>query len=277
MIKAYSPGNISCIFRIINDKNPAKMHSLGVGFTTYQGVIASASFNKKNIVFFNDKRINFPAVESVVGSLNNGKKNIRIDIKSKLPLGAGFGLSGASSLATAYAVNKLLNLRKSKKSLAMIAHIAEVKNKTGLGDVGGQFNGGFNAKLHKGAPLKVIKLNIEDKTIYYRFFSRLKTKGVLNDKELVSKINHAGDAALNKIKRLIKNRKANLKDIINISEEFSIKSGLLKDKKVVKTIKMIKKKGGNASMIMLGNAVFSDIRFKGSKKIKVSDKGACLL
>ena len=53
--------------------------------------------------------------------------------------------------------------------------------------------------------------------------------------------------------------------------------GLLKDKNVIKTIKNIKKNNGNASMIMLGNAVFSDIKFKGSEKLIIKDKGAYLL
>ena len=42
-------------------------------------------------------------------------------------------------------------------------------------------------------------------------------------------------------------------------------------------MKNIEKDNGNASMIMLGKAIFSDKRFKGSKKLIIKDKGACLL
>ena len=52
-----------------------------------------------------------------------------------MPLGCGFGLSGAAALATAYALNEYLSLGKAREALAMIAHVAEVENRTGLGDV----------------------------------------------------------------------------------------------------------------------------------------------
>jgi len=54
-------------------------------------------------------------------------------------------------------------------------------------------------------------------------------------------------------------------------------SGLLKNKKVIDLINNIENKKGNASMIMLGNAVFSDKKFKGSKELIIRDKGACVL
>ena len=64
---------------------------------------------------------------------------------------------------------------------------------------------------------------------------------------------------------------------MKISKEFSINSGLLKNKKVIDAIKNIENDNGNASMIMLGNAVFSDIKFDGSRKLIIKDKGAYLL
>jgi len=39
----------------------------------------------------------------------------------------------------------------------------------------------------------------------------------------------------------------------------------------------IENKNGNASMIMLGNAVFSDIPFLGCRKLRINNKKACLL
>ena len=65
--------------------------------------------------------------------------------------------------------------------------------------------------------------------------------------------------------------------MIKISRNFSINSGLLKNEKIIKTIKKIENNNGSASMIMLGNAVFSNNYFKGSKKLIIKDKGAYLL
>src|SRR3989338_4193590 len=118
--KAFAPANISCIFKIYGHKNPRWMGSYGVGFTLDEGVVVSASKSKKTEVCFNDKKTGFPTVRSIIKRLTNSK--LKIKIKSSLPLGCGFGLSGASALASAYAINKMLKLKKSRIKLALIAH-----------------------------------------------------------------------------------------------------------------------------------------------------------
>ena len=297
--KAFAPANISCIFVIRKTKNPAKSGSLGLGFTTNKGVLVTLknsegifgvpknsknfsstikkiSNNKKigkNVIYYNNKKINFPTVNSVIEKLTS--KKVRVNIKSELPLNCGFGLSGASALATAYALNKLFNLKKSKKDLAMTAHVAEVENATGLGDVVNQYYGGFLVKYKSSYLFKVKKIPIKNKKIYYKYFSGINTKKVISNRKIKNKINNSGIRALNRINALNK-KDINLKKLIKISKEFSIESGLLKNKKIISIIKNIEKRNGNASMIMLGNAVFSNKYFKGSKELIIKDKGAYL-
>ena len=281
--KSFAPANISCIFSIVENKNPAKKGSLGVGFTVNKGVIVSIKkipilkkSNKKNIIkiLFNNNKIKFPTVETVIKKLNKNKENLEIKISSGLPLSCGFGISGASALASAYALNKLLNLKKKKLELAKIAHIAEVKNKTGLGDIVNQYYGGFLIKLQPSYKFKVRRLNIKNKKIHYKIFNKLDTKKIITNKKIKNKINKAG---VNSLKKISSSKKPSLNKIITASKEFSVNSGLLKNSKIKKIIKNIEKNNGNASMIMLGNAVFSNKRFKGSKELKITDKGACLL
>ena len=318
--KAFAPGNISCIFVIKKTKNPAKSGSLGMGFTVNKGVTATIKKinnekkhikklsnyiksnkkiiinnkknqnndkNRKNTIYFNNKKINFPTVNSVVENLTDEK--VIVGIKSQLPLGYGFGISGAAALATAYALNKLFNLKKSKKEIAMIAHIAEVENSTGLGDVVNQYFGGFLAKYESSYKFKIHRIPINNKKIYYKYFSPIETKKVISNEKIKDRINNAGIRALNKIKALnarkskisgtnsVGKNNINIKNIIKISKEFSIDSGLLKSKKTISLIKNIEKNNGNASMIMLSNAVFSNIYFRGSKELMIKDKGACLV
>ena len=274
--KAFAPANISCVFRIYEHKNPRWMGSYGIGFTLNEGVIVAASRAKKNKIVFNSKPIKFPTVMDVVKKLT--KEKVVIHIRTKLPLGCGFGLSGASSLAAAYALNKLLSLKKTKKELAVIAHTAEVENRTGLGDVVNQYFGGFCLKLKPSSHFKVKKLPINSINVYCRYFSKISTKSIITSQKLKNSINNAASVSLSKIKDLLKNNKnAGFSRIIRISNEFSIQSGLLKDKQAIKTIKSIEENNGSASMIMLGNAVFSDRPFKGALKFKVAGKGACLL
>lgn len=274
--RAFAPANISCIFRIYEHKNPRWMGSYGFGFTINEGVVVEASKAKRNEVVFNNHSINFPTVTSVINKL--AKQKIRVHIKSKLPLGCGFGLSGASALATAYAVNKLFELKKAKKELGVIAHTAEVENKTGLGDVVNQFYGGFCVKLKPSSHFEVEKLHFNDVNAYCRYFSKISTKSIITDSKIKDKINNAAEDSLNKIKQLAKqNKDIQFKDIIKISKNFAVNSGLLKDKRTIETIKIIENKQGNASMIMLGNSVFSDKNFEGAARFRISAKGAHLL
>jgi len=271
--KAFAPANISCIFVIKKTKNPSKSGSLGLGFTVDKGVIVTIKKNTtNNTIYFNNKKINLPTVKTVIEKLTDEK--VVINIKSNLPLGCGFGISGACAIASSYALNKLLNLGKSKINLAFIAHISEIENGTGLGDVVNQFFGGFLIKYEPSYKFKVKKLPINNKKIYYKYFSSIETKKIISNIKIKNDINISGLVSLNKIKKL-KNK--SLKNLIKISKEFSVKSSLLQNKKIIEIIRKIEIKNGNASMIMLGNAVFSNIFFKESKELIIKDKGACLL
>ena len=101
-----------------------------------------------------------------------------------MPLGCGFGLSGASALAAAYALNSLLNLKKPKKELAFIAHVAEVENGTGLGDVVNQYFGGFLVKYDSSYKFKIKKMPINNKKVYCKYFSGISTKRVISNNKL---------------------------------------------------------------------------------------------
>src|SRR3990167_6838961 len=236
---AFAPANISCFFTVRPHPDPRWMGSTGLGFTLDKGVVAEVSkiFKSsrqartlKSEVFFNGKKIKFPTVLSVIKMLT--AETIIVWISSELSLGHGFGLSGASAIAVAYALNKLLKLKKTKKELAIIAHTAEIQNKS-----------------------------------------------ILTNKKLVGRINNAGERAIRKIKQLNIGmaNEIHFSDIIDISKEFAKQSGLLKDRQTKKTIEQIEKNNNHASMIILGNGVFSNKPFAGSKKFTISNRKAEVL
>jgi len=274
--KAFAPGNISCTFVIKKTKDPAKSGSLGLGFTVNKGVTVTAKKIsgkkiKNNPIIFNKKKIMLPTVNSLIKKLT--KENIKIEIKTQLPLGSGFGISGACTLASAYATNKLLGLKKTNKELAILSHIEEVKNGTGLGDVTNQYYGGVLVKYESSYRFKVKKLPIKDKTIYYKCFGKIDTKKIISNKKIKKRINNAGMQSLNDIKK----SKKTLDNLITISKKFALFSGLLKNKEILKKIIEIEAELGRASMIMLGNSIFANKKFEGSKKLTITDKCAKVL
>jgi len=268
--KAFAPGNVSGVFKIIPDDDPTKMHSLGMGFTVTDGVTVTVSVSDATSVQFNGTQIEFATVRSVVAKL--GSVALRVEIETDLPLSGGFGLSGASSLATAYAGDELLGLGLSENALAMIAHVSEVENLTGLGDVAGQFNGGCLVKLVPGDPLAAVTLPVPEQDVYYRYFSPINTKDIIGHPEQRERINAAADTALRKLTDLKDRNESEFAEYISIAKEFSIQSRLLSDDDVKKAIRECEQSGGSASMIMLGNAVFSDVPFRGAKTTRLSKR-----
>ena len=268
--KAFAPGNLSCVFKVIPHPEATKMHSLGMGFTITEGVVVTVSQHpSQTAVRFNDSEIHFPTVLSVLQKLT--PEPMKVDIDSPLPLGCGFGLSGAASLATAYALNALLGLGKSEEELAMTAHVAEVENRTGLGDVCAQYHGGCLVKLKRGYPLAAERLPIPAQPIYYRYFSSIQTKTILESAERRARINQAADETLQALEKLTESDVVDFNACIRLSKQFSQNSGLLEDTRVQETIRKIEESGGVASMIMLGNAVFSTHPFEGATKTTLSE------
>lgn len=267
-VKAFAPGNVSGVFKIIADDNPAKMHSLGMGFTVADGVTVAVAESESTSVHFNGHPIEFPTVRSVITKLTSVA--LRVEIETELPLSGGFGLSGASALATAFAINELLGLGRAEDALAMVAHVAEVENLTGLGDVAGQFNGGCLVKLVPGDPLAAVSLPVPEQIVHYRYFSPINTKDVIGNPEQRERINTAADAALGALTRLKNRNESEFAKYITIAKEFAIQSGLLLDDNVKSAIRECEEAGGTASMIMLGNAVFSDVSFTGAKMTRLA-------
>ena len=241
--KAFAPGNLSCVFKIIPHPEATKMHSLGMGFTITEGVVVTVSrHDSQTIVQFNGSEIHFPTVISVVQKLT--PQPMKIEIDSPLPLGCGFGLSGAASLATTYALNALLGLGRSEEELAMTAHVAEVENRTGLGDVCAQYHGGCLVKLKIGYPLAAERLPIPAQPIYYRYFSSIQTKTILESADRRERINRAADKTLQALEKLTKSDAVDFKACIRLSKQFSLDSGLLEDTRVQETIREIEEAGG---------------------------------
>ena len=275
-VKAFAPGNISGVFKVIPDDDPARMHSLGLGLTIAEGVNVEVKHDDAgNSVFFNGEPVEFPTVASVVERISLGP--VRVTIESPLPLSCGFGLSGASSLATAFGLNALMGLGRSQEDLAMVAHVSEVENLTGLGDVCAQFHGGCLVKLTPGEPLGAQRLAVEEQPIYYRYFGPISTRAVLSDEEARKRINGAADSALRVLDQLNNQDEVDLNACIEVCRVFAADSDLLRDQAVRGTIEEIEASGGSASMIMLGNAVFSTRGFAGASQTTLSMGKARLL
>ncbi len=238
----FVPASVTCIFSPEISDNPLNSGSIGVGFTINMGVTAK----RGNGIKFNGKPIEFPTVEYVLNRIGlNG-----VELRSELPLGCGFGLSGASALATAM-LSEQPNIH-----LADLAHEAEVLNRTGLGDVVTQVFGGLVVRKNASCPSKAIVLkfawNLE---LDFLIIGKIDTKEFLSEDVTRKRIKKAG---IYWTKEFIKN--PTIDNLFRCSNGFAKETGLIEF--VEDVIEAVKSQNGLASMVMLGKAVFALNGFK---------------
>ena len=263
--KAFSPGHITAIFSIkdTESENILEQGSIGTGFSISEGVsteVDTLFSDKKSIkIFINEKLVDAPVTKFVADyflHLIDEKLLIILKHWIKLPIGAGFGCSAAGALSASLALNEKLNLNLSKTKCGQIAHIAEVKNRTGLGDVISSFFGGFEIRIKPGAPgigkIKQIPIK-QDICVICATGGILETKKVLSDSSLRKKITVAGNEYLQEI---INNEAIKISEIIHLAKKFSFKTSLMTSE-IKKALQYLEKAGfGDSSMIMLGKSIF---------------------
>lgn len=247
-----------------------------MGITLAEGVVASVTqptAAQPAGIYVAGEAWEFVTVCHVLSALQTPP--VRVELTAAFPFGCGFGMSGASALATALAVNELLQLGKSTAELGMIAHEAEVAAATGLGDVGGQFNGGVMIKTVRYRPLHVEQLPVSVETLHVRIHGPIHTAEVIDSPEKLQFINTAGHTALTAL--AAQGGELTLETLFQISHQFAVASGLLTHPSMIQAIHDIHATGGAATMIMLGEALVSTIPFPQSRPVHVVYQGAQVL
>lgn len=265
----FAPANISLIFETYDAVPPLERGSLGVGITLKQGVHCRVADTGEPGIYVHGCKWPFPTVAAVVSQLT--EVPVRLEIEAAFPFGCGFGMSGGSALSAAFALNEWNESRgrpgRPREELGLIAHRAEVANATGLGDVGGQFNGGVMMKTEKYAPLCVVQLPVRPQELHVRIFGPMHTADVIGSRERLKLVNAAGRRALDQVEAL--GDAVTLERLFDISLGFSVQSGLIQSRQLGQTIDKIKRRGGHATMVMLGEAVVSNIPFPDSQIVEV--------
>lgn len=270
---AWAPGNLSLLFAVVPHQDPAIMGSLGMGFTVDKGVTAVVSPSRQTAITLNGDPILLPTVTDTIRALTH--KHVAVALSSELPIASGFGVSGASALATAHAINKLFNLGIDPLGLAKITHIAEVVNKTGLGDVANQALGGFGVKFVASSQFAIERLPLVGTPVYCLSKGKIETSSILTDPSIIENINAKGRESLATIKGWMDEKKSiTFADTLAISKTFVETTGLLARTSIASIIDEVEAKGGHATMIILGDAVMSDIPFEGAMKLTVADTPA---
>uniref|UniRef100_A0A7C4JMN9 Pantoate kinase n=1 Tax=Staphylothermus marinus TaxID=2280 RepID=A0A7C4JMN9_STAMA len=179
MIKVKVPLHVSGLWIPYFSENPLETGSRGAGLNL-ELFLETRSYaeEKYSSIILNGERVLNNHASHI--SKRTGK-TIVLTAYTPVPLGAGFGVSAAASIA--YAVVSCSS--NHYRNCIDYAHEAEVIYKTGLGDVVAEFHGGFVIRIKPGSPSKasVIKIdNLGFKPLILACYSRTQefTPNMLN-------------------------------------------------------------------------------------------------
>jgi pantoate kinase len=255
---AVAPGSVTTVF--VPQDGEA---SLGVSFATADGVAATVEPAPEPAVVLDGT----PAeVEPVTGVLRRLEAPARVHLQTDVPIGCGFGASGAATLATALAVNADQRLGHPRTALVQAAHRAEVAAGTGLGDVFIQNRGGLVWDLGDG-------LRHADRTarIEYVSFGEMDTAAVLGDESAMERVVAAGTAALDGL-----DPAGPLAALFDRAWQFADRVGLA-TAPVSAAVANVQKADGAATMAMVGETVVAtDVEGVLPNATRIAVKGARL-
>ncbi len=263
--KAFSPCHITGFFQICDQHaDPSYVGSRGAGVSLTQGVqttvkITEAKSNstqiKINDVCQKSAEVSKYVVDCMLSRIKQSP-HFKIDVEHNIsvPLGAGFGTSGAAALSLALALNHTLDLGMSSAEAGQVAHVAEVHCKTGLGTVIAEAFGGLEIRVKPGAPgIGEIRHPHAPRNMIVAclVFGPLSTKESLMNPETRRRINEFGGDYVDSLAK-----EPEIANFLSFSRQFAEDIGLISSR-VRQVLDAADAAGFVCSMPMFGDSAFT--------------------
>jgi pantoate kinase len=192
-------------------------------------------------------RVTRRALEILAG---DARSSVKVATSLDLPVSQGFGMSAAGALSASLAFADITGISRHKAFEA--AHMAEIEEGGGLGDVSALYAGGITIRKKPGLPPvgKVIRIDGAPEIVLCIVGRSMLTKSVLTNPAKAKAINSSGSK---KVDELVRN--PSIHRLMELSAQFT-KESKLASVKLQHAIDAASKLG-MASMSMLGNSVFA--------------------
>ncbi len=256
-MRAHAPGSVTVMFAPVGDT------SLGVSFAISDGVTATVKAADATAVSLDGERTSFEPVEIALGRLG---VTADVALESAVPVGRGFGASGAATLGTVLAANEAFGLGRSREELVEVAARAEVEAGTGLSDVYVQEMGGFAYDTGEGRQ----RVAREDE-LRYASWGGIATGDVLGDPAAVDRVRDAGNDALAAF-----DPGMDLPALFDLAWDFAEATDLVTEG-VTDRVEGVQAGGGAATMAMVGETVVGVGGDTLPERTRIEPEGAHLL
>ncbi|MBN1785544.1 MAG: hypothetical protein JW825_00940 [Candidatus Methanofastidiosa archaeon] len=266
IVEKFIPGAITGFFDICHSPNIENAGTTGFSVCISKGLFvkmeAIPSEGNSFTCHTDGKRSVNPVSEYVHAAMAPGIKDtydITFTYTPEVEIGAGFGMSGATALGTAFCLAKLQDIKIDPKE---VAYMADAATQGGYGDVISQLNGGAMLRTTPGIGSRLIGLDTEGLKIVCAIFGPLSTKDILKDEKMVKNIKREGSMCLTEAMA-----GPGICNIMSLCRRFSKRIGL-ETPRLAEAIDAVSSANSMpASMSMLGESLFLFAREEALPKI----------
>jgi pantoate kinase len=174
--------------------------SRGAGWSLARGARASADTGAATQVRVQGQNVPAPVTRDALRRLLPGRP-LHVDIRLDLPVGQGFGMSAAGTLAACLAATALADVDPEEALRA--THAAEVAAGTGLGDAVGAWFGSGELRIRPGCPPHGWAMRVEPpegtEFLFCVAGPGIATPTILRDAAWRQRTRELGDAAVDRI------------------------------------------------------------------------------
>ncbi len=250
MTEAFCPGHITLFFSPRKAGDILRSGSVGSGIKTSIGAVAVVEERHDTLVriSLDGADSDAPVTAAAVAALAPGR-GFDISIECGLPVGQGFGMSAAGTIAAGSCVCEMVG-REQYDAFAA-AHVAEIEKGGGLGDVAAIMCQGHQpTRESPGIPPhgKVTDSGLEFRLTLAVLGPPMSTARVLSDPVTDVRIKGSGDRCL---RSYIGNRTES--NLFSLAREFSHAAGL-ESVAVTRALDLLP---GRSAMCMLGRSIIT--------------------
>ncbi len=163
ILRVLVPLHVTCIWRVVWGRDYLDTGSIGAGLNLGPCTYLEVRPWSRDVVSINGRELYLRHV-TLARELLGVRSPLRVDCLTLGDLGVGYALSSAVTIASSLYAHTL-GIASLERCLD-VAHIVEVKLRTGLGDVAAQTSGGeIEIRVKPGAPSRaaVRRINIKEK------------------------------------------------------------------------------------------------------------------
>jgi len=256
--RAFSPGHVTGFFSIHPHTNPLQHGSTGAGFSLSEGTVTTLRRSSLDSVLMNGRPLEGAPVSRALLRLfrqrTGSAQAWTVLHETSLPLGCGFGTSGAGALSLVLALNEQAGSPLEHLEAAALAHRAELEAGTGLGTVLGETFGGFEVRTEAGAPGtgRVVSLPFPDSLrAVFLVFGPLATPAMLGDEAVSRAVSREGESLR---QRLLDD--PGVPQFLRLSRAFGRQAGLVSSR-LAGLQDALEAEGITAPILMFGDGLFT--------------------